>query len=93
MRELSGYASEAAPILVKVLEKKPSLDLKNRVEELLKRGRNLPPANRLRVVRALEVLERIATPEARQVLATLAEGDADAWLTRESKTSLLRLTP
>jgi hypothetical protein len=42
------------------------------------------------VRRALEVLERIGSPEARRVLKTLAGGGEDR-LTREAKASLTRL--
>jgi hypothetical protein len=39
------------------------------------------------------VLERIATPEARRVLETAAQGPADDWLTQEANASLGRLAP
>jgi WD40 repeat protein len=42
-------------------------------------------------VRALEVLERIGTLEARRVLESVADGPADAPLTREAKACLERL--
>jgi hypothetical protein len=42
-------------------------------------------------LRALEVLEHIATPEAQQVLKTLATGAPEARLTQEAKASLARL--
>jgi hypothetical protein len=46
---------------------------------------------RLQALRAVEVLERIGTPEARKVLETLATGAPAARLTREAKASLGRL--
>jgi WD40 repeat protein len=42
-------------------------------------------------VRSVEVLERIATPEARELLRELAGGAADAYLTREAKAASDRL--
>jgi len=48
-------------------------------------------AETLRQGRAIEVLEHIATPEARQLLQTIAEGAAGAGLTREAKAALERL--
>jgi hypothetical protein len=42
----------------------------------------------LRSLRAIEVLEHIATPEARQVLQELAEGAPNARLTPEAKQSM-----
>jgi hypothetical protein len=47
--------------------------------------------DRLRVVRAVEALEAINSPEARQVLADLAKGPAVSRLVREAKASLERM--
>jgi hypothetical protein len=44
----------------------------------------------LRALRAVAVLEDIATPEARQVLQTWPSEQPEARLTREAKTSLDR---
>jgi hypothetical protein len=52
----------------------------------------LPP-EMLRPIRALEVLERIGTPEARQVVETLARGESKAILTQEAQATLRRLGP
>ena len=48
-------------------------------------------AGRLRELRAVEALERMATPEARRVLGGLAAGVTDARLTQEAKAALDRL--
>jgi hypothetical protein len=45
----------------------------------------------LRELRAVEILERIGTSGARQVLRTLAKGSPAARVTREAKASLDRL--
>jgi hypothetical protein len=45
----------------------------------------------LRQARAVEVLEHIATPQAREVLRQLAAGAPGAWLTREAKAALERM--
>ena len=48
---------------------------------------------RLRGIRAVEVLERLATPEARKLVEELARGAEGVRLTREATTTLRRLTP
>ena len=67
-----------------------SLELRRRIENLLDK---LSPASpeTLRLLRALEVLENVRTPEARKVLQKLASGVPGARLTREAKAALTRL--
>jgi RNA polymerase sigma factor (sigma-70 family) len=70
----------------------PSLEVRRQVQALLEKLRG--PVTRpeaLRALRAVAVLEDIATPEARQVLETLAGGEAEARLTQEAKATLKRL--
>ena len=50
-----------------------------------------PSPDRLRQLRAVELLEGIATPAARDVLSELAKGTADAPLTLEAAGALARL--
>jgi hypothetical protein len=52
----------------------------------------LEGANRLRMLRAVEVLEHLDTPESRRLLQSLAGGASDARLTQEAKSALDRLT-
>ena len=47
--------------------------------------------DRLRELRAMEVVEMIATPAARQLLHDLASGPTDAFLTREARAASRRL--
>lgn len=91
MRELKRNAELALPALQRALESQPSLELQRRVESLLAelQGSNLSP-EQIRVVRSIEVLERIDTAEARQVLEKLAGGAPGSLTTRESQKSLQR---
>ncbi len=50
-----------------------------------------PTPERLTRCRALEVLEQIATPEAMQLLSTLAAGAPEARLTQEAVDTLSRI--
>jgi TolA-binding protein len=52
----------------------------------------MSPEN-LRAIRCVELLEQLATPEARRILQELAQGFPDARLTQEARISLQRLQP
>ncbi|HEV3256307.1 MAG TPA: WD40 repeat domain-containing protein [Gemmataceae bacterium] len=91
-KELQALGVEARAALRSALAGKPPPEARKRLEGLLA----LPPGvlrgpEALRGVRAVQVLEHIATPEARRVLQTLAHGVPEAWLTQEAKASLQRL--
>jgi hypothetical protein len=91
-RELEHVGPAAKAPLQKALEGKPSAETRRQVERLLERLESSAPSpDALRPSRALEVLERIGTPEARQVLEGLAKGQPDAALTQEAKAALARL--
>jgi hypothetical protein len=82
---LANLGELAGPALRQALEGRPSLEVRQRIEQLLQRlGGPVTAPERLRSMRALELLEAIAAPEARQVLEALAQGPPDAWLTREA---------
>jgi hypothetical protein len=90
--ELEKLGSAAEPFLRKSLRKQASAELRRAVGELLEmiEGPGYS-AVRLRELRAVEALERMATPEARRVLGGLAAGAADARPTQEAKAALDRL--
>jgi WD40 repeat protein/beta-lactamase regulating signal transducer with metallopeptidase domain len=83
---------QAVPALRQVLASTPPLETRRRVEELLDRltGGTLT-TEQLRLVRAVEALERMHTPEAGQLLRTLAAGAPGALATREAQAALDRL--
>jgi WD40 repeat protein/beta-lactamase regulating signal transducer with metallopeptidase domain len=84
---------QAVPALQQVLKSSPSLETRKRVEELLDRlTSGTLSAEQLRVVRAVEALERIGTPEARRLLQTLAHGAPGALPTREARAALDRMS-
>jgi RNA polymerase sigma factor (sigma-70 family) len=90
--ELAKVGDLAEPALRKALEGPTSAEMRQRLKSLLERLRTASDSGeRLRQARALEALEAMGTPEARGLLADLAGGAPDAWLTREAKTALGRL--
>jgi WD40 repeat protein len=93
-RELEGAGSQAKAALQNALDGgKLSNEAKARVEKLLQhlaKPRD-DSVEMIQPLRALEVLEHLATPEAKDLLATLAKGHPDALLTREAKAALERL--
>jgi RNA polymerase sigma factor (sigma-70 family) len=92
VQDLTSLGELAEPALQGALKKKPPLEVRRRIEQLLdKRQKEGPSPGELRAVRAMEVLEYLGTPEARHVLAPLAQGAPQARLTQEAKASLERL--
>ncbi len=89
MRELEKLGESAATNLHKALANKPSLEAKRRIEQLLEKQNG---KDHVRTVRALEALERMGTPEARELCALLARGVAEARLTCEAQATLRRLS-
>ncbi|MFL5338805.1 MAG: hypothetical protein ACJ8F7_01445, partial [Gemmataceae bacterium] len=69
-----------------------SMESRKRAERLLEKLQHGgPTGDMLRSVRAVEVLERIGTPEARAMLQSLAGGAADARITLEAQSALKRM--
>jgi hypothetical protein len=88
MTELEKIGLDVEPVLRAALNGKPSLEVRQRIEAVLEK---LSGGPRLRFLRALEVLEHVATDEARQLLESLSQGTAEMWPTQEVKTTLARL--
>jgi hypothetical protein len=90
--ELGRLEELAEPELRKTAAKSVSPEVRRRAKSLLAKLDAEPPsAKPLQAMRGIEVLERIATPEARQLLLKLADGAPSSRLTREAKASLKRL--
>jgi hypothetical protein len=92
MKNLEALGDLAKPALRKMLENPPSAEVRRRIEKLLaKQNEQVLSSSALHGVRAVEVLEHIATPEARELLQKLAAGASEARLTREAKAALERV--
>jgi YD repeat-containing protein len=91
-RELAAAGAAAVDVLRQALAKDPSAEVRRRLQRLLAPfdRADAPPA-RLRGVRAVEVLERIGTPQARELLQALAGKMGDAVIEQEIQDSLRRL--
>jgi hypothetical protein len=89
--QLKDLGERAEPALQEILDTKPTLEQRRRIEQLLTGPRRPPAAEELRSLRAVEVLEHTGTPEARAVLKRLTSGSQDVRLTKNSKAALHRL--
>lgn len=82
----------ARPALLRVLKQRPSLEVRHRIEEMLDLfARTGVGPEALRCLRAVEVLESIGSPDARQVLTKLASGADGTVQTQDAKAALKRL--
>ena len=89
--DLAAAGEIVVPDLRAALDK-ASPETRQRLTGLLDKVHQLTP-EKLRAIRACEVLEGIGTAAAKDVLAEWAKGPDSATLTREAKASLERLKP
>jgi WD40 repeat protein len=90
VKELEKLGDRAAPALRAALAGQPSAEVRKQADELLAGLRLVRSPEVLQRLRAVQVLERIGSPEARRVLEALAKGAPDARETREAQASLDR---
>jgi len=92
--ELEKVGRQAEKALREALKHKPSLEMTRRVERLLVslQEKGLAPEP-VRVARAIEALEQMEAPEARQLLEALGGGLPGATTTEEAKAALARMAP
>jgi hypothetical protein len=91
-QNLRQFGESAVPLLNDALTKQPTVETRQRLEQLIERAEApLTSGEALRALRAVEVLERIGTPEAQQWLRRLAGGAPAARVTRAAQASLDRL--
>ena len=91
-RALEALEEAAEPALREAVKASPSAEVRRRAEKLLEKleGPGVT-GEHLRSVRAIELLEYYATPEAKALLDLLADGAPEARRTREARASLRRL--
>lgn len=91
--KLEGVGRQAEKALREVLKGRPSLEMTRRVERLLIRLQEKGLATEaVRLTRAIEALEQMDAPEARQFLESLAGGLPGAALTSDATAALERLS-
>jgi hypothetical protein len=90
--ELANLGRSAEGALRKHLEDNPDPEIRKRAQGLAAKLQGpLQSPEALRAVRAVEILEEIGTPEARQFLSKLSQGAAEERLTLEARESVKRL--
>lgn len=85
-KELVRAGEMIEPALRRALETSDDFEVRRRLAAVLD---SIPVP--LRELRAIEVLERLGSAEARRLLGELAKGAPEGRLTREAKASLVRL--
>jgi WD40 repeat protein len=91
VKRLKQLNSQAEPALRQALKANPSPEKRRRIEEILRTLAESRPdlsPETLRELRAVAVLGRIDSPEARRLLEELATGPESAPLTRQAKSTL-----
>jgi WD40 repeat protein len=91
-RELEKLEDVAEPALRKALAKDPSPETRRQLEQLL--GKLDAPEfspRQLRLLRSVDVLERVGTDGARRALEDIGKESPGRWLRQEAKASLERL--
>jgi hypothetical protein len=82
----------AEPLLRRALADRPSLEVRKRIERLLEQaGQGALKGRLLQAVRAIELLERIGTREARRILEEVVKERIEPRMTQEAKAALARL--
>jgi hypothetical protein len=92
--DLAGMGQNAEPAVRQALNMKLPLEVRQRLDRLLKKiAGPVPPlaAEQVRVLRALEVLEQIGTPQAQQALQIVAEHGPETVLREPAQAAMKRL--
>jgi hypothetical protein len=90
--KLHKLGSSAVPALEKALDGNLTLEVRQRVEQVLAKHNNVPfPGEVLRQVRVLDLLEMLATLDAVGLLESLARDETESWLGSEAMATLERV--
>ena len=92
LEELEEVLDQALPLLREERARTTSAEVRKRLDELLGRPGIIKSATALRNVRAVAVLERIGSAEARKLLSELAKGSVAAPETCQAQRAWLRLS-
>jgi WD40 repeat protein len=92
-KQLEKVGIVAEPALRKALEGKPAPELQQQVETILAKMDGPLPADVLRDLRAIEVLEKIATAKAIELLQKLGNSVPGTLLADDAQAALTRLNP
>jgi WD40 repeat protein len=90
-KQLANLEEFLEPFLIDALKGELSEEQRQRVEKLLPIHFTPSSGDKLRHLRTLQILERIATPEARQMVEKLAKGAPESRVTQDAITTLERL--
>jgi hypothetical protein len=91
-RRLMDKEKVARPALERRLEERPSAEQRRRVEYILGRLRRAVfPPQTVSAMKAVELLEYVGTPEARELLEAVAKGADEARVTKDARAALERL--
>jgi WD40 repeat protein len=89
---LEEIAESAKVTLREIAKQSEVLEVRRRLESIVSKvDESIPSPMVLQTIRAIEVLERVGSPEARQILRRLAAGAPHASVTLEAAQSLQRL--
>jgi hypothetical protein len=91
--KLKALGAAALKELERTLAANPTAEVRNRCQSLIASAKSslVTHPQLIQEMRAVHVLERIATGDAKKLLEQLSKGDVRVFLTREAKDALTRL--
>jgi hypothetical protein len=89
-RELEGLADLAVATLKRALAAQPSREVQRRIDGILSKAR-APSRERRQYLRVIDVLEQLATPDAKELLRALSRGAPGTRVTVAAQAALDRL--